>query len=57
MLVMLCNVWVINCMKVYYRVVLLFLWVIMFFKVVKFWFMEENIEDSLLLKFVSVEVI
>lgn len=44
-------------MKVYYRVVLLFLWVIMFFKVVKFWFMEENIEDSLLLKFVSVEVI
>lgn len=42
-------------MKVYYRAVSLLSRVTTLFKVVKLWSMEENIEDSSLLKSVSVE--
>lgn len=54
-LAMSCNAWATNCMKVYYRAVSLLSRVTTLFKVVKLWSMEENIEDSSLLKSVSVE--
>lgn len=55
MLAMSCNTWATNCLKVDYRAVSLLSRVTTLFKVVKLWSMEENIEDSSLLKSVSVE--